>query len=443
MKPELELFVLRDGEGPILYAPLRRLAARLNEAAVASVSRRLQQLELSAEDRTVISLLEQHGFFTPAVPPAEDPWKKAVQVTLFPSDGCNLRCRYCYAAAAGLRHTLSPAAARAAVDYVAANAQELGNRDFVVGFHGNGEPFTNFPLIREICAYTKTVAERLGLEGKLTVASNGALDDEQLDFLLAWFNGVNISFDGLPELQDRQRPFADGRGSFDAVDRTLRRLDAAGKHYGIRSTLTTDSVERLADMAAFVAERYPHCQQLHIEPAWECGRCLASGEHTPDTEQFVAQFLAALRQLPKSGLRLVFSAARKEHLTTAFCAASRNSFVVTAEGLVTSCYEVCEATDPRAGRFIYGSYDAESGRYVFDQDKLAALHRLTVEHMPQCRDCFCKYHCAGDCPAKLLHDGDPERHSGSERCRITRAITLYQLQRSLSATGTEERDHDQ
>lgn len=432
MKPELELFVLRDEEGPILYAPLRRLAARLNEAAVAAVSRRLQQLELSEEDRAVTGLLERHGFFTPAQPPADDPWRKPVQVTLFPSDGCNLRCRYCYAAPAGNRHALSPEAARAAVDYVAANAREAGNRDFVVGFHGNGEPFTNFPLIREICAYTREKAEQLSLEGKLTVASNGALSDEQLDFLLAWFDGVNISFDGLPELQDWQRPFADGRGSFSAVDRTLQRLDAAGKHYGIRATLTTDSVDRLADITAFVAGRYPHCQQLHIEPAWECGRCLTSGEHPPDTEQFVKQFLAALRLLPENGLRLVFSAARKDHLATTFCAAGRNSFVVTAEGLVTSCYEVCEAADPRAERFIYGYYDQVGGGYVFDRHKLEALHRLSVEHMPQCGDCFCKYHCAGDCPAKLLPNGAPEQHAGSERCRITRALTLYQLQRSLA-----------
>jgi len=441
LKPELELFVLRDEEGPILYAPLRQLCARLNEAAVAAVSRRLKHREPCAEDRGVIELLERHGFFTPAELPRKDLWRKPVQVTLFPSDGCNLRCRYCYAAAAGRRHTLSAAAARAAVDYVAGNAKELGNRDFVVGFHGNGEPFTNFPLIREICAYTHTVSERMGLEGKLTIATNGALSEEQQDFLLAWFDGVNVSFDGLPALQDRQRPFADGRGSFSAVDSTLRRLDAAGKHYGIRATLTADSADRLAEIAAFVSERYPRCEQLHIEPAWESGRCLQSGEQTPESSLFTEQFLKALRSLPKNGVRLVFSAARKEHLTNTFCSAGLNSFVVTSEGLVTSCYEVCEMSDPRAGRFIYGYFDEANGCYVFDRGKMEALHRLTVENMPQCRDCFCKYHCAGDCPAKLLHNEEPENHAGSDRCRITRALTLYQLQRSLCVNETGDSAH--
>jgi uncharacterized protein len=74
---------------------------------------------------------------------------------------------------------------------------------------------------------------------------------------------------------------------------------------------------------------------------------------------------------------------------------------------------------------------------------MEALHRLTVENMPQCRDCFCKYHCAGDCPAKLLSNEEPESHAGSERCRITRALTLYQLQRSLVVNETGDHAHGQ
>ncbi len=145
------------------------------------------------------------------------------------------------------------------------------------------------------------------------------------------------------------------------MDRTLRRLDAAGKHYGIRATLTMDSVDRLSDIAHFVAENYPHCEQLHIEPVWESGRCLSSGAQTPESEQFAEQFLKALRSLPETGLRLVFSAARKEHLTNTFCSAGLNSFVVTSEGLVTSCYEVCEMSTPAPGALYTDIMTSQAG----------------------------------------------------------------------------------
>ena len=430
MKEGLELFVLRDEKGPILYAPLRNLVARLNDGAVSSVAKYLYEKPLSEDDKPIIELLEKQGFFEPATANF-GALRPPTQVTLFPSDGCNLRCRYCYAAAEKRRHKLPLEAAKAAVDYVADNAKKLGNKDFVVGFHGNGEPFTNFELIKDICIYTKEKAEELGIEGHTTIATNGAMPDEQLDWLLAWFDGVNISSDVLPDLQNRQRPFANGAGSFELVDRTLKRLDEAGKHYGIRATLTADSVGRLKELALFAAERYPNCEVLHVEPAWECGRCLRTGETTPDTAEFIEQFLEAEEALKDSKMKLVFSGARQEHLTNRFCAASADSFVLTSEGLVTSCYEVCELSDERADRFVYGRYDPETKSFVFDREKMEALHRMTVENMPACRDCFCKYHCAGDCPAKLLGLKEPEQHGGSQRCQIARALTLRQITRKL------------
>ena len=58
-----ELFLLKDEKGPILYAPLKKLSARLNDSAVNSVSRRINGEPLLPEDKPVIELLEEHGFF--------------------------------------------------------------------------------------------------------------------------------------------------------------------------------------------------------------------------------------------------------------------------------------------------------------------------------------------------------------------------------------------
>ncbi len=430
MPSKCEVFVLRDEEGPILYAPLRRLSARVNEAAVAAVGRRLKGEALSDEEREALDVLEQVGFFEPA-PLPECAIQLPTQVTLFPTDGCNLRCRYCYAGAAERRHLLSPEAGKAAIDYVANNAKEQGFEDFVVGFHGNGEPFSAFPLIQELCRYTRETEEWIGVKSRLTIATNGVLNDAQLDWLIAWFDSINISFDGTEALQNRQRPMADGSPSFPLVDRTLRRLNDAGKDFGIRATLTAGGVDLLPEIAAFVLERYPRCNPLHVEPAWEAGRGLITGERTPEADAFVKRFLEA-EAILQGKMPLVFSAARQDHLDLAFCGVCRNAFVVTAEGKVTACYEVCEDSDPRGSRYIYGDYDAEQKRFVMDEEKLSQLRRLRVDNMPYCGDCFCKYHCCGDCAAKLLGNRPPEEQSGSLRCAITRTLTLHQIQKNLT-----------
>ena len=429
MPSKCEVFVLRDEEGPILYAPLRRFAARVNEAAVAAVGRRLNGEALSEEEHKSLEILEQCELFTPA-PLPECRVELPTQVTLFPTDGCNLRCRYCYAGAAERRHLMPLEAGKAAIDYAADNAKAQNYEDFVIAFHGNGEPFSAFPLVKELCRYTHEAAERVGVKSRLTAATNGVLNEEQLDWFIAWFDSANISFDGTEALQNRQRPMADGSPSFPVVDRTLRRLNDSGKPFGIRATVTADTVEAMPEIAAFILENYPNCSPLHIEPAWEAGRGLQTGAHTPEAERYVRYYLEAEKVL-QGKMPLVFSAARKDHLDLAFCGVCRNAFVLTSECNITACYEACEIGAPGGERFIYGRYDMEQKRFVIDEEKLAALRRLRVDNMPYCENCFCKYHCGGDCAAKLLGTRPPEEHGGSVRCAITRALILHQIQQSL------------
>lgn len=437
-----DIFLLRDTQGPILYAPLHGVAVRVNEAAVGVVGRHMEGRPLDEAEAHIIAMLSEHGFFAPAELP-EDPEDDVFAptiVTLFPSDGCNLRCRYCYASADVVHHCMPEAVGRAAIDFVSQNALLAGKDEFIVGFHGNGEPFSRFDTLRTLCLYARERADRLGLDCGITAATNGVLTDEQLDFLIAYFDAVNISFDGLPDIQDRQRPFPDGSGSFAWVDRTLRRLERTDIDYGIRVTVTADSVSRIGEIAQFVQANYPHCTQLHIEPAWECGRCLTLGEHTADAEAFAHHFLQAERARPADGVPLVYSTVRYGQTATTFCAAGRGGFTITAKGDVTACYEVCDGNDPRSDVFLFGRYNADTGRFDFDAQKLARLGRLRVQNMAHCNDCFCRWHCAGDCSAKLLGSSPPEAHRGSDRCHITRALTLHHIRRALGNDGTDYKE---
>ena len=430
MPSKVEVFILRDPKGPILYAPLRQISVRINEAAAGTVARRLHHLPALPEDEQVLEALERHHLFDPAPVPHSVP-EKSVHVTLFPTDGCNLRCRYCYASAGRPEHVMPVEVGKAAVDYVVKNALDQGKDGFEVSFHGNGEPFTAFPVVREVTEYAAGLSEKTGITCSITATSNGVMPDEVLDWVIAWVDDLTISFDGLPHLQNSQRPMAGGQESYPAADRTLLRLDRSGKSFSIRTTLTSDSVEELVPMALAVAKRYPSCRMLHIEPAWESGRSLTNGLHSPDPDRFASLFLEADKLL-QGKMQLVYSGDRAGYLDNSFCQAPKDGFTVTAEGYVTACYEMCSPSVPGSDRFLYGKWDPREG-FVFDREKLEKLHELTVDHMPYCRDCFCKYSCCGDCPAKLLGTKSPSEHHGSLRCRITRAITQERISRALES----------
>jgi uncharacterized protein len=109
--------------------------------------------------------------------------------------------------------------------------------------------------------------------------------------------------------------------------------------------------------------------------------------------------------------------------------------VVTPSGDITSCYEVADAANPLAGVFFYGRYDPKTRTFVLDRDRRERLFGLSVLEKPECSDCFCKWHCAGDCPAKALLSERAEIDNLPDRCLINRELTRDQLVAALGVAA--------
>jgi uncharacterized protein len=431
-----ELFVVPGKKGSCyLYAPLRRVIVSLNQDAVGSVSRFLNggPSALGPEDGRVIEQLQAAGLFTeplPEPPVTPDNYLfRPHEVTLFPTTRCNLRCTYCYADG-GTRHVDMPwDIAQAAIEFVIENALAVGRDDFIVGFHGGGEPTVNWKLVRQSTLYARQRAAEQGLDVKIHCATNGVLSPSQLEFVVKHFTGINISLDGPADIQNRQRPLVNGKGSFDRVMRTIDYFQEAKFPFGIRVTLTANDASRLSDIVRFIHETCPQLDQLHVEPVWQCGRCQMTGDRPPSEKEFIGHFSEAYELAHKMGFSLFYSGARLDVLTNQFCAAPGDGFSVTPDGFVSSCFEVTDPSDPRAELFHYGHYQKDKKILVFDRERLARLRKLRVENIGYCQDCFCKWHCAGDCLAKALPGLHPDDHTGSPRCNLNREISRMQLER--------------
>lgn len=438
-----DLFLLHLDDGrPCLYAPLRRSAAVVNQGAVAAVRRYIEAGDagLTEAQRRTIQQLERGGLLggpAPAPPVFPEGHRFCPhEVTLFLTSRCNLRCRYCYAEAGKKQVEMPWSVARAAVDLAARNAGLLGSPRFAVGFHGGGEPTVAWELLVQCTEHALRLADAKGLEVELFSATNGLLSPAQREYIIRHFGSVNVSLDGPADIQDHNRPRLDGSGSHREVHETLERFNEAGMNYGIRATITAATASRMVEIVEHLCERY-RFRYLQLEPVWLCGRCSTSGERPPSDEQYVRHFDAAVRRGRELGVAVTYSGARLDVLTSKFCAAAGDSFTVLPEGVVTSCYEVTEPDDPRAATFHYGRHDAEAGAFTFDEERLEALGKLSVEHLTFCEDCFCKWHCAGDCLAKALDCSGDGTHQGSPRCNLNRTLTLSDLQRTLLEAEAE------
>ena len=438
-----DLFLLPlDDQRYCIYAPLRRSAAVVNSGAVAAIEQYMTSgsAGLAPAQEEIIQQLEQRGLLggpSPEPPVFPDQQRFCPhEVTLFLTSRCNLRCRYCYAEAGHKQVEMPWEVARAAIDLVARNAGRLGSPRFAVGFHGGGEPTVAWERFVQCSEYALDAAESRGLEVELFTATNGLLSPEQREFIIKHFSSVNVSLDGPADIQDRNRPRADGGGSHQGIHETLMRFNEAGFDYGLRATITESSVSRMTEITEQFHELY-RFRYLQLEPVWFCGRCTTSGERPPAEGDYIRHFEEAVQRGRELGVSVTYSGARLNVLTSKFCAAAGDSFTVLPEGIATSCYEVTEPSDARAATFHYGRYDESSGGFSFDDERLSALRRLSVEHLTFCEDCFCKWHCAGDCLAKALQQSEDGTHQGSPRCSLNRALTLSDLQRSLLEAETE------
>ncbi|MBF0317463.1 MAG: radical SAM protein [Nitrospirae bacterium] len=432
-----EIFVIpKESDKYILYAPLRGSSALVNAATVSVVARYLQDKKegFDGKDLEILNTLTDQGMLGDPVPrPPLFPDNYVFyphEVTLFPTSRCNLRCRYCYAEAGKKSVDMPLEIAQAAIDVVATNGGLLGSKSFVVGFHGGGEPTVAWHIITGSIDYGLKKSQESGLDVEFHMATNGMLTDMQRKYIVEHFTTVNVSLDGPDYIQNHNRPKVNGGDSFSEVYESLLYFDQNGFHYGIHTTITDYTVARMEEIVSWLAGRF-NLKYLQIEPAWFCGRCISSGEKSPDEDAFVENFLKVRVIAREKGINLFYSGARINVLTSKFCAAPGDGFNVLPEGVVTSCYEVTDMDDPRANIFHYGRYNHNSNTFDFDMKRMKELSKLSVENLPFCRDCFCKWHCSGDCLAKAVDSNNAFCHQGSFRCKLNRRLTLAQIEEQL------------
>lgn len=151
------------------------------------------------------------------------------QLTLSVTEKCNLRCKYCtysdnYSYSRGYSTAdMSFETARQAIDQFFALV-ELGNRynpyrKISVGFYG-GEPLLNFQLIKNCVEYIFTVYPDYDV--LFTISTNGTLLNAEIsEYLMKKDFSISVSLDGPKEEHDRNRVYANGKGTFNDIIRNI------------------------------------------------------------------------------------------------------------------------------------------------------------------------------------------------------------------------------
>ena len=346
---------------------------------------------------------------------AQRPQDRVSAVNLNLTDRCNLACVYCYARGgnyARLDREFSPEAAVSAV--AAAFAQADPERDFRIEFFG-GEPFLNEAAIGAVLDWqARTPAWRghpLGTRNRVSTNLTH-LGDALLERVHDSGMILSVSLDGTADVQDEQRPFKDGRGSYAVIIENIRRIRARCPEHTIVARMTVYRHD--ARLAAIVDELVQTglFDYVSLYPAAVHTDAVRDVGHSHFSPAFREQFLRLAADYPRLLARgrfkgilelnryamiLLSGRAALNH-----CRAGAGYFTASADGSIHPCHR------------LVGDASWNLGRFDFGVDELERLRpwRVPVLDRPACAACALRYLCGGGCKQEaLLATGDLLGHA--------------------------------
>jgi len=378
-------------------------------------------------DHEFHNTLDEAELLTPVIEPEVirgKPYQPS-EVMISLSNSCNLRCIYCYAETGSEIKTLPWASIVQTISQLFKYAVEFNRKTVEITFHGTGETFVKWETL------VKTVDLALSIKPKnvdvdFSIVTNGTLvNTERANFLAKHNFFITLSIDGLSEIQNRQRPKANGDGSFDDSINGLKLLLKAGIRVAIRSTITGDNQREMPEFVRYCIEL--GCKNITLMPFSAVGRGV-DGITPLDKDIFVKNFLDAQKIASDFRVNLRMPGAEISKSRISICGACGKNCEVTPSGDISCCSRVTKKDDPLSKVFFIGKV-TEQGFYI-DQDKVDELVDLNIYSYQECSVCFAKYQCSGGCHHDRLFFGKMP----AIWCDIARELLWHEL-RDLAVTS--------
>lgn len=163
------------------------------------------------------------------------------------SGACNLRCRYCFYAdemkcrEEAVRPFMTAECFEKAVSKAYDHIALTGDRSLSVGFQGGEPTLAGLGFFRSAVAFAEKTRPD-GVSLNWFIQTNGTLIDEEWAAFLAGKKFLcGLSFDGFPEVHDKNRVGRDGRGTSKDVLRAAKILNDAGAEFNILTVLTGEA----------------------------------------------------------------------------------------------------------------------------------------------------------------------------------------------------------
>jgi uncharacterized protein len=345
----------------------------------------------------------------PEVPLKEFPLQRVV---LNITNQCNLACTYCYeysadriAQTAGKPKYMQAEIAEASVEML---LQESGSRPNIhVTFFG-GETLLNFPVMRTTVEYARRRATELRKQIEFSLTTNATLlNEEIIEFLSDNRVGVTVSIDGDRELNDRQRVFHSGKGSYDVIVPNIKKLLKRHRtnSIGARVTLTA-GVSDVTRIFRHLTEEIGFDAAGFSPATANPDRLYSIGPQKMDNvlDQFASlawEYRDYALQGKQHGFTNASDTIKELHtgISKAYaCGAGVGLLGVGTEGSISLCHRFVDSPVGKMGH-VKDGVDHEARRAFLNTHHIGARY--------DCHTCWARPVCAGGCYHEaFIHSGN-------------------------------------
>jgi len=345
---------------------------------------------------------------------------------------CNMRCVYCYEQAGNYCQSITSDIIDAAIELVVRNSLLFGVKTPRLNLFG-GEPTLAWNELKYAIRRFKEKCQFHGLDGRITLITNGIVSLSRLSSILNDLTFVSLSFDGPPDINDFQRVLPSGKSSTKIIVKTASFLlrEKGSRFFAIRATILPENVTLLPKIHSYFSEIIPGVL-VRYEPVFLSGRARQDGRKGIglDIEIFGKNLLSCLNLKNSNPFRNSFLTVFVMSPGAFFSSCGINMHVLPS-GDVVSCYRNNFGSDPKKSPFYIGKFNPFSGLMEINQERLLRLRNLHVDKIPACKDCFARYSCRGGCPAVKSSMGlDPWKDSFID-CEKIKKVTVELLRRKL------------
>jgi uncharacterized protein len=342
-------------------------------------------------------------------------------LVLMVTHACNLRCDYCYVGRKRPQ-SMDPLVGRKAIDRAVRSIQPGGLLE--LGFFG-GEPLLEAELVADLMGYACQSANAHGISLRMGLTTNGTLrEGAAWDVLSRDDLDVCVSHDGLPEVHDRHRRTADGRGDARDVLATIERLLGCGRPVRAVVGVRPDTVGRLSEGVQWLRERGLREIDLTLDvwASWRSGDMRVLEKSLAAVARLWAAAIPelAINWFDEKAARL----ARIPIPRSGRCGFGDGQIAVAPSGNLYPCERLIGEDDAAHPMRLPG-HVAEGDDFCFSMQRGQATS--------ECAACVIQTYCGATCRCNnYVRTGNPERPDGllcfvEKVCSRESALALGQL----------------